>query len=113
MTGKSVGGDVSRRFEREVMEFGADSSMFVVLGAIALFNLLALVSIAGSILKEKTTMDSDTYALQILLSELVVMMNIPLYEALFLRKDEGRIPASVAYKSLIVAALPYLLTIYY
>ncbi|KAH6837712.1 hypothetical protein C2S53_003715 [Perilla frutescens var. hirtella] len=113
ITGKnSVDDDVSKRFEQEIMEFGTASSMFVILATIALFNLLTSISIARSLIIKKPAIDLDSYALHILLNGLVVIINLPLFEALFFRKDQGCMPASVTYQSLIFAALAFLLTTY-
>lgn len=112
ITRKNVDDDVSKRFEQEIMEFGTASSMFIILATIALFNLLTSISIARSIIIKNSAMDLDSYALQIVLNGLVVIINLPLFEALFLRRDQGCMPASVTYKSLIFAAIAYLLTMY-
>ncbi|XP_057765098.1 cellulose synthase-like protein E6 [Salvia miltiorrhiza] len=112
ITGKNESDDVSKRFEQEIMEFGAASSMFIILATIALFNLLASISIARSIFVNKAAADLDCYALQIVLNGVVIIINLPLFEAIFLRRDEGRMPASVTYQSFILAGLAYMLTMY-
>ncbi|KAG6394166.1 hypothetical protein SASPL_144746 [Salvia splendens] len=66
ITGKNVDDDVSKRFEQEMMEFSAASSMFIILATIALFNLLTSISIARSIIIKKPATDLDACALQIL-----------------------------------------------
>lgn len=112
ITGKNADEDVSRRFQQEIMEFGAPSSMFVILATIALFNLLTSISTARRIIMKNAAIDVDSYALQIILNGLVVMINLPLFEAIFIRKDPGRMPASVTYQSVIAAASVYLLTMF-
>ncbi|XP_042030595.1 cellulose synthase-like protein E1 isoform X5 [Salvia splendens] len=109
ITGKNVDDDVSKRFEQEMMEFGTASSMFIILATIALFNLLTSISIARSIIIKKPAIDLDSCALQILLNGVVIIINLPLFEALFLRKDQGCMPASVTCQSIILAALAYML----
>ncbi|XP_047957168.1 cellulose synthase-like protein E6 isoform X2 [Salvia hispanica] len=107
ITGKNVDGDVIKRFEQEIMEFGAASSMFIILATIALFNLLTSISIARSIIIKKPVTDLDSFALQILLNGVLIIINLPLFEALFLRKDQGCMPTSVTCQSIILAVLAY------
>ncbi|KAG6394169.1 hypothetical protein SASPL_144749 [Salvia splendens] len=109
ITGKNVDDDVSKRFEQEIMEFGAASSMFIILATIALFNLLTSISITRSIIIKKPAADLDSCALQILLNGVVIIINLPLFEALFLRNDQGCIPSSVTCQSIVLAVLAYML----
>ncbi|KAG6394167.1 hypothetical protein SASPL_144747 [Salvia splendens] len=109
ITGKNVDGDVIKRFEQEIMEFGAASSMFIILATIALFNLLTSISIARIIIIKKPAIDLDSFALQILLNGVVIIINLPLFEALFLRKDQGCMPTCVTCQSIILAVLAYML----
>lgn len=97
--------DVSARFEKEIMEFGATSSMFTILATVALLNLFSLI---GVILKNVATNGDivrvvDSMLLQILLCSLVVLINWPMYQGLFFRKDNGKMPSSITAKSLVLA----------
>ena len=99
--------NVSQRFEKEVMEFGNSSPMLTLLATLALLNLFCLL---GALLKEAVIVISEgslriceTLELQVLLSGVLVLINIPVYRGLFLRKDKGRLPSSVAFKSTAVA----------
>lgn len=97
--------DVSQRYENEIMEFGNSSPMLTLLATIAMLNLFCLV---GMLLKVVVLSGEgfrifETMLLQVLLSGVLVVINIPIYEGLFLRKDKGRMPASVVVKSTTLA----------
>lgn len=112
ITTKVAEEDVSHRYEQEIMEFGAPSLMFKILATIALFCLFSLASIAERSIRESGRAIIDDLGLQMMLSGSVVIINLPLYQAMFFRKDTGRIPFSVTFQSLVLASLAYLLALY-
>lgn len=112
ITAKVAEEDVSYRYEQEIMEFGAPSIMFKVLATIALFCLFSLASIAERSIREPGRAIMDDLGLQTMLSGSVVIINLPLYQAMFSRKDTGRMPFSVTFQSLVLASLAYLLALY-
>ncbi|MED6175221.1 hypothetical protein PIB30_076386 [Stylosanthes scabra] len=91
--------NVSQRYEKEIMDFGNSSPMLTLLATLALLNLLCLL---GALLKGGLGI-FVTLPLQVLLSGVLILINLPLYEGLFLRKDNGRFPSSIAFKSMVVA----------
>ncbi|XWS09646.1 hypothetical protein CRYUN_Cryun39dG0007500 [Craigia yunnanensis] len=99
--------DVSERYEKEIIEFGASSSspMFTLLATTALLNLLCLLGVVQKMaLNKDPTNKYKAMTLQFLLCSLLVLINLPLYQALYLRKkDKGKIPSSVAVKSVVLA----------
>ncbi|XP_059666571.1 cellulose synthase-like protein E1 [Cornus florida] len=95
--------DTSRRYEQETMEFGASSTMFNILGLVAMLNLICFVWLVKMVVTDAGTVFYETMALQILLCGLLVLINLPLYQALFLRKDRGKMPYSVTFKSVVLA----------
>ncbi|KAK4484983.1 hypothetical protein RD792_007590 [Penstemon davidsonii] len=112
ITSKIADYDVSRRYEQDIMEFGADSSMFIIIATIGLFNLFTFIWISERVIINRQSVDLDSYALQIILNGLLVIINIPVFQGLFLRKDKGCIPSSVTIESLIFAVTVYLLALY-
>ncbi|KAI9185449.1 hypothetical protein LWI28_007331 [Acer negundo] len=94
--------EVSERYEKEMMEFGDSSSMFTILATLAFLNLFSLI---GAILKKVVATDGaiDTMLLQILLCGILVLINWPMYQGLFFRKDDGKMPSSLTVKSLVFA----------
>ena len=53
----------------------------------------------------------DQLILQLSLNLLLVMFNIPVYRALFIRNDKGCIPSSIVFKSIVLASLACLMPI--
>ncbi|KAK6230077.1 hypothetical protein QUC31_001595 [Theobroma cacao] len=101
ITAKVADQDVLERYQREIMEFGPSSSspMFTLLAAIALLNLFSLLRVVQKLALNKDSISQcQAMALQILLCSLLVLINLPLYQGLFLRKDKGKIPSSIAMK---------------
>ncbi|KAF5474997.1 hypothetical protein F2P56_006847 [Juglans regia] len=114
VTEKVADDDVSERYEQELMEFGASSPMFTIIATIALVNAFCLV---GGMKKAVIRMDvqslvSEQFTLQILLCALLVLINLPVYQGLFLRKDKGRMPTSVTQRSVMFALLACALAMY-
>ncbi|MED6185009.1 hypothetical protein PIB30_052926 [Stylosanthes scabra] len=104
VTAKTMEEDVSERYEKQVMEFGADSPLFTVLATLALLNLLCLLGILKELaFGEDWFGTCEKMSLQILLCGFLVLINIPIYQGLFLRKDKGRLPSALAIKSTILA----------
>ncbi|KAL4618579.1 hypothetical protein ACB092_06G020900 [Castanea dentata] len=96
--------DVSQRYEKEIMEFGTSTPMFTILSTLALINLVCFVGVLIEALTGKGIMRVyETMSLQFVLCGILVLINLPLYEALFLRKDKGKLPSSLAAKSIVLA----------
>ncbi|CAB4312341.1 unnamed protein product [Prunus armeniaca] len=100
ITAKVSDEDVSHNYEKEVMEFGALSPMFTILATLALLNLFCFLGVVKkAIMGEGMTKVYETMPLQILLCGVLILINLPLYQALYLRKDKGKMPSSIAFKS--------------
>ncbi|XP_072982405.1 cellulose synthase-like protein E6 [Typha latifolia] len=98
ITTKTSSDDASKRYEQEMMEFGSSSSMFVIIATVALLNLLCLF---GGL--RRVAMDTrivDQFLVQVILCGIIVAANIPIYEALFFRRDKGSLPSSITVVSL-------------
>lgn len=100
------GGDddgMAKRYEQEIMEFGSDSPMFTWLATLALINLVSLAGALIRVVMGKENSNTELLILQFILCGSLVALNLPIYEALFFRKDEGKLPMSVTLKSLALA----------
>ncbi|KAG0457668.1 hypothetical protein HPP92_022825 [Vanilla planifolia] len=100
--------EVSKRYEREMMEFGSSSPFFTIIGAVAVLNLICFVY---GTKRAAVNGEAETLMVQILLTGVVVLLNIPVYEGLFLRKDKGRLPLSSTVASLGFALFACLLSV--
>ncbi|XXG72640.1 hypothetical protein AAC387_Pa07g1694 [Persea americana] len=104
ITVKIADDELSKRYEQEIMEFGTTSPMFIILATLAMINLVCL----GGAIKRVVLDDGvgvESLVLQFAQCGLWVLINLPIYEGLFLRKDEGRMPPSLAFTSTALAVL--------
>ncbi|CAL5344330.1 hypothetical protein CsSME_00032811 [Camellia sinensis var. sinensis] len=108
VTAKVAEEDISLRYEKEVMEFGAPSPMFNILATLSLANLFSFVGALKMVIMDSKTRVLDLLALQTMLCGLVVLVNLPVYEGLFFRKDKGRMPTSIVYQSVVIAILAHI-----
>ena len=103
LTSKVTEDDVAQRYKKEVMEFGTSSPYFTVLATLALLNLFCLLLTLKDLVLHKGTFVAEKMILQVILCGVLVLINIPLYQAIFVRKDNGRMPTSVSIKSIALA----------
>ncbi|KAI3466411.1 hypothetical protein Pfo_023074 [Paulownia fortunei] len=111
VTAKVVDNEVQKRYEKEIIEFGSSSIMYVMIATLALMNLFSL----GYGIKKLLFSAPEALALfmpQITISGLIVMVNLPVYEALFFRSDNGSIPSSVLFKSIVIASIACLIPMF-
>ncbi|KAL5974360.1 hypothetical protein ACLOJK_031024 [Asimina triloba] len=98
--------DFSKRHKQELMEFGSDSPMFTILATLAMLNLISLLY---GLIRLIIAADGGgigmvgPLALQVFTCAAFVLINLPVYQGLFFRKDKGRFPASVAIKSVLIS----------
>lgn len=112
ITAKASDDDVYKRYEQEKMEFGSPSPTLTILATMALFNLLCFVWTVTKVVLGTEIALLNSLALQILLTGLLVIINLPLYEGLFIRMDKGAVPFSVTFQSLAFALFAHLLALY-
>ncbi|XVF56879.1 hypothetical protein PTKIN_Ptkin06aG0155700 [Pterospermum kingtungense] len=115
ITAKVADDDVWKRYEKEMIEFGATSPMFNILATLAMLNLFSIFGAINKVIlldSDKFCSILDQFGLQILLCLVLVTVNLPVYQALFFRKDNGKMPSSITYKSIIFALLACTLAMY-
>ncbi|KAK2640138.1 hypothetical protein Ddye_027933 [Dipteronia dyeriana] len=101
ITAKITDEDVSERYQKEILEFGASSPMFTIITTLAGLNLFCFLGLV-----KKLVMDAagiryfDIMVLQIVLCFVMVLINWPLYQALFVRQDKGKMPSSLTLQSI-------------
>ncbi|KAI4302910.1 hypothetical protein MLD38_038603 [Melastoma candidum] len=114
ITSKTQDEEQSKRYDQGIFDFGAVSPMFVTLGMVAVVNLISLAQglghyAAAALGKGSSTGDhaeaAEGLVLQILLAGFVVANCWPIYDAMFLRSDKGRLPVKVTAVSLVLASV--------
>ncbi|XP_061353157.1 cellulose synthase-like protein E1 [Gastrolobium bilobum] len=109
ITAKVTEEDASKRHYKEIMDFGTSSPMFTILATLALLNLFCFLSVLkDAVLREGGLGAYEKMVLQVLLCGFLVLINLPLYHGLFLRKDNGRLPSSIAIKSTALALVVFI-----
>ncbi|WOL03033.1 cellulose synthase-like protein G3 isoform X2 [Canna indica] len=101
VTSKVIEDEQSERYEKGAFDFGAKSPFFAVLGTVAIVNLSSLV--AG--IARAATVDGvfDEMFVQLFLSAFVAVNCLPIYHAMFLRSDGGKMPRKVTVISFAIA----------
>lgn len=115
ITAKVADEGVLKRYQQEIMEFGNESLMVSIISTLAVMNLFSFLGGTVRIMILIRNINGDVaegLIAQIILCGLTVMLNLPVYHALFFRSDNGRIPTSVMVKSVFLASLPCLLTVH-
>uniref|UniRef100_A0A7C9F3F3 Cellulose synthase (UDP-forming) n=2 Tax=Opuntia streptacantha TaxID=393608 RepID=A0A7C9F3F3_OPUST len=105
VTSKLQDDELKKRYDQGVFEFGVASPMLVPLTMAAILNLLSFTVGLMRILT-RGTLQMEGLILQILASGVVVINCWPVYEALVLRSDKGRMPTKI---TLLAASLVFLL----
>ncbi|XP_022716727.1 cellulose synthase-like protein E6 [Durio zibethinus] len=95
LTAKVVDEDVSKRYQQEIMDFGSTSIMFTVIATLAMLNLVSLVGVVKMFFWGLDYKDIEKLISQVILCGLIVLVNAPVYEALFFRKDKGSMPGNL------------------
>ncbi|KAK4275299.1 hypothetical protein QN277_018408 [Acacia crassicarpa] len=107
VTDKAVSQETLDYYEREVFYFGSSSFLFTIIATLALLNLFGAVWGIKRLILEASSSSwwSHHLGLQIVLCVLIVLLNKPVYEALFIRTDKGSLPLQVLLKSVALASL--------
>jgi hypothetical protein len=103
VTDKVVDEEGIKRYEEDTIEFGSDSVFYVILSTLAMVNFLCLVN--GITKVVFSSADLEEFIGQISVCLVAVMLNFPVYHALFFRSDKGRLPSAVLFKSFAIASV--------
>ncbi|KAL3635771.1 hypothetical protein CASFOL_020318 [Castilleja foliolosa] len=104
VTSKVMDDDLTKRYDQGMFEFGIASPMFVPLAMAAILNLASFISGLVRVLQERSL---DSFFVQIFLAGFGVVNSLPLYGAMFLRSDKGRMPTSVTIASTLLVGVLY------
>lgn len=120
VTPKTARHDVLDRFSRELMDFSPTSPMITLLGT---FVTLELFCFFVGVAKVVMIMCGDDITsgyveivaslfLQFVMNGMTVLVNLPIYNALFIRRDGGSMPFYVTVKSIGLAIFACLLILF-
>ena len=90
----------TNRYDQGTFEFGVHSPMFVPLAATAIINLIALIRGLIGVFRG---WNLEGLVVQMFISGFVVLNCWPVYEAMVLRSDKGRMPTKTTMVSIFVA----------
>lgn len=108
ITAKVADEEVLKRYEQEIMELGSPSPMFTILATLAMLNLVCLIGGAKRLVLDEGIGLLGSMLLQFVLCGSVVLINMPVYQAMFFRTDGGRMPTSITLTSIALAMLAYM-----
>ncbi|RZC43975.1 hypothetical protein C5167_036918 [Papaver somniferum] len=103
LTSKVIDNEQQKRYDQEIFYFGVESPFFVSLST---FALISLASFSFGMVRV-IFMDGklEEMFVQLFLSGFVLVNSLPIYEAMVLRKDGGRMPTRVTLISVLIASL--------
>ena len=104
ITSKVADQGAYQRYKQDIMDFETPSPLITILVTVAMLNLFCLAGLVKQLLVDFSR-TFETMAVQIILCSFHVLVNLPLYEALLLRKDKGKLPSSVTVISVSLALL--------
>ena len=106
VTNKVVDDEQRKKYEQGVFDFGVPSPMLVSLTMSAIINLAALVrGLTEAFMGRKM----DEMFVQMFIAGFVVVNSAPIYEAMVLRSDKGRMPIKTTVVSIFLALALYVL----
>ncbi|PSS11209.1 Cellulose synthase-like protein [Actinidia chinensis var. chinensis] len=101
VTNKVVDADKGKRYEQGIFDFGVASPMYLPLTMGALINLIALVR---GICQVYFNGGFEDLFLQLFLAGFGVINSLPVFEAMALRTDYGKIPVTITLATLVLAS---------
>ncbi|KAL3506593.1 hypothetical protein ACH5RR_031975 [Cinchona calisaya] len=105
VTSKVVDDEQSKRYDQGIFEFGVHSPIFFPLATAAIINLVALLGGTMQILKGGNL---DDVFVQLFVAGFAMLNCLPIYEAMILRPDKGRMPTKTTIISIFLAWSLYL-----
>ncbi|XP_059598561.1 cellulose synthase-like protein G3 [Vitis vinifera] len=107
VTSKAVGEEQSKRYKKGMFEFGVVSPLFLPLTTAAIINLVSFLWAIAQVFGQGSI---EGLLLQILLVGFAMVNCWPIYEAMVLRADEGKMPVKITLISIVLAWALYLVS---
>ncbi|KAK4343989.1 hypothetical protein RND71_037083 [Anisodus tanguticus] len=103
VTSKIAGQDERKMYDQSVFTFEIPSPMFVPLAMVSIINMIAFLrGIIAIILRMESL---DEFFIQLFVAGFAVLNCLPIYEAMFLRSDHGRMPKRIVISSAVLAGV--------
>ncbi|OMP02896.1 Cellulose synthase [Corchorus olitorius] len=107
VTSKVVDDEQSKRYDQCIFEFGVPSPLFVPLTMAAIVNLFSFIWVTISVFDGNF---EEGLFLQMLLAGCIVLNYLPIYEAIALRSDKGKMPTKITIIATFLAGALYTTT---
>ena len=104
VTSKAVDAEQSKRYEQGIFEFGVHSPMFVSLTLAAIINL---ISFSQGLVEVFRGNNLEGLFVQMFISGFAVVNSWPIYEAIALRNDNGKMPVKTTIMATLLAGAFY------
>ncbi|KAI3505311.1 hypothetical protein L1887_27376 [Cichorium endivia] len=104
VTSKVQDNEQSKRYDQGIMEFGVHSPMFLPLTTASIVSLFALII---GIIQMLSMWDVEKSFAQLFIAGFGVLNSWPIYEAMILRNDKGKIPVKTTMISICLASFLY------
>ncbi|KAF5938523.1 hypothetical protein HYC85_022782 [Camellia sinensis] len=108
VTSKVVDNEQGKRYEQGIFEFGVESQMFLPITMAAIINLVSFVSGIIQVLSNGLRFE-DVFT-QLFIAGFGVLNSWPVYEAMVLRSDKGKLPTNITLTSVVLSWLLYLVS---
>lgn len=105
VTNKVDDEEMRKRYNQGKFEFGVSSPMFVPLSMAAIINLVAFLGGVFQFLRDRGL---EGMLGQMIVTSMGVANSIPVYEAMVLRSDGGRMPTKITIISLVLVSFMFL-----
>ncbi|KAI3787558.1 hypothetical protein L1987_42117 [Smallanthus sonchifolius] len=100
VTSKVIDDDLSKRYKKCLFEFGVESPLFLTISVAAVVNLLSFVMGIIQVVRKGRF---EELCAQLLIVEFGVVNSWPIYDAMVLRSDKGKMPLITTLKAIGVA----------
>lgn len=103
LTNKAMEDEQSELYDQGIFGFSVESPFFVPLGTAAIVNLSSLV--VGMVKATRRERGFGEMFVQLFISAFAVANGWPIIEAMFVRRDRGKMPRNVTLVSIVLAGL--------
>ncbi|KAM3270694.1 cellulose synthase-like protein G2 isoform X1 [Capsicum chacoense] len=103
ITSKVAGLDERKLYDQSVFSFANPSPMFVPLATVSIINLIAFLRGIMTIIFKMESLDE--FFIQVFIAGFAVVNCLPIYEAMLLRSDHGRMPKRIATTSVVLSGV--------